>query len=568
MRVLVLAALLSLALGVASASAARYAAPGGTGADPCADQLDPCSIYAAADGGAPGTTVTAGDVVMLAPGTYTDIGGDLGPTQRVQPAPNVRVQGEPGKARPMIRLESNEGSGAFFLGGGATLSDVAIDNVASGVFPHNNPALTIDSAGVAERIVAHSTLAPAITCTMLGGGILRESVCRNDASNGTALGASLSTSAGTRTVTVRDVTAIATGSSSFGASFNYFGSEASPTVFNVSAKGVIARGQGVDVRAAGLRLGSTGVGATTNIILDHSDYATTDTLVSGGGSASVTPAGSGTNITAAPLLAADGYHQLPGSPTLDKGAVDGSSGTVDVDGQLRSIGSAPDIGADELAHATTLNVSCSPGLIVAPSESTTQCPVVVTDQGSASGPPPTGLVRFSANLGKVADSCVLAPVSTVASSCTVSWAPVTGLLGDRTLVARYDGDSGHEGSEGSAAVRVTVIPRPDLEPRADSGNAGPQIQPSPPAVAPATKLGRQPPSRTPNQLARFTFSSDQAGASFECKLGSKGRFRPCVSPFKRTVAIGPHVLRVRAVTAAGLRDGTSVVFHWTRTGAV
>ena len=176
------------------------------------------------------------------------------------------------------------------------MADVAIENLGSGVFPQNNPAITIDTGGVAERIVARSTLAPAITCTMLSGGILRESVCLNEAPSGTALGASLLTSSGTCTVTVRDVTALATGSGSFGASFNYFGSEASPTIFNVSLKGVIARGQLKDVRAAGLRNGPTGVGATTSIILDHSDYASTDTLVTGGGSASVTPAGSGTNI--------------------------------------------------------------------------------------------------------------------------------------------------------------------------------------------------------------------------------------------------------------------------------
>ena len=572
MRVLVLIALLSLALCASASAATRYAAPGGSGADPCTDQSKPCSIYTAADVTAPGTTVTAGDVVMLAPGTYTDTGGDLGPNARVQPAPNVRIQSEPGKARPLIKLEAGEGGGAFFIGGGASVADVAIENLGSGVFPQNNPAITIDAGGVAERIFARSTLAPAITCTMLSGGILRESVCLNEAPSGTALGASLSTSAGTRAVTVRDVTALATGTSSFGASFNYFGSEASPTIFSVSLKGVVARGQLKDVRAAGLRLGSTGVGASTNIILDHSDYASTDTLVSGGGSASVTPAGSGTNITDAPLFAADGYHQLATSPTVDKGVVDVASGTVDLDGQLRTIGLAPDIGADELAHATALSIICSPETLVASGESsgTAKCPATVTDT-STGATAPTGSVRFSSDGGIIVNFCTLVPISTVASSCDGSWSSFASGLGVHPLTARYEGDPSHDASEGTATVNLVAPPQQQPPPsgggagNGGGGNANPGANPKAeqPAVAPATTLGKHPSKRTPKRLAKFTFGSDQPGAGFECKL-DKRQFKPCSSPFKRKVALGAHRFQVRAVSAAGLTDISPAAFGWTR----
>ena len=576
MRALVLAALLSLALGATSAGAAtRYAAPGGTGADPCANPSAPCTIYAAADGGAPGTTVASGDVVMLAPGTYSDVGGDLGPMQRVQLAPGVRVQGEPGKPRPVVRLESNEGSfGAFFVGGlGATIADIQIDNVASGVFPHNGAAFTVEAGGIAERIVARSTEAPAITCTMLGGGTIRDAVCLNEASSGTAIGASLSAGATTHTLTLRNVTAVASGSGSIGMWFAYFGNEPG-NIFNVGAKSVIARGQLVDVRASGLRLGSTGTGATTNITLDHSSYATADTTTSGGGSATVTAAGSGTNILQAPLFAADGYHQLPTSPTVDKGAVDGSSGTVDLDGQLRKIGAEPDIGADELGHATVLTISCAPETLVASGESSgiAKCPVTVTDTG-AGATAPTGTVRFSTDAGIITNFCGLTPISAVASSCAGSWSSFASGLGPHQLSAKYEGDPSHDGSEGAATISLVAPPAdggggtsgPGAGGGGGAGAAGGSPGPSPTSVAPATTLGKHPSKRTPKRLAKFSFAADQAGAGFECKL-DKRPFKPCSSPFKRKVALGNHTFSVRAVSAAGLRDTSPAVFGWTRIG--
>lgn len=83
-----LAALVVLALaGMVSApsasAAVRYAAPGGTGADPCVDPAKPCSLYVAGSLSAPSTTLTSGDVVEAAPGTYSEAAGDLGPENYV-----------------------------------------------------------------------------------------------------------------------------------------------------------------------------------------------------------------------------------------------------------------------------------------------------------------------------------------------------------------------------------------------------------------------------------------------------------------------------------------------------
>jgi hypothetical protein len=144
------------------------------------------------------------------------------------------------------------------------------------------------------------------------------------------------------------VTAISTGTSSFG--LNYFYSSSAPTgpTYVISAKAVIAQGTSQDVRAR------AGQGTSTTINLDHSNYDTADTQVFMTGVASVTPPGEGApnfNVTDAPLLAGDGYHQLAGSPTIDAGATDGSSGMTDIDGQARTFGSAADIGADEVGDA-------------------------------------------------------------------------------------------------------------------------------------------------------------------------------------------------------------------------
>jgi hypothetical protein len=57
------------------------------------------------------------------------------------------------------------------------------------------------------------------------------------------------------------------------------------------------------------------------------------------------------NQTAVPLFvnrAGGDLHEAPGSPTIDAGAGSPNAGATDVDGDQRKVGSAPDIGADEL----------------------------------------------------------------------------------------------------------------------------------------------------------------------------------------------------------------------------
>ena len=330
-----LAVALSLPLASAATAATRYAAPGGTGADPCANPAKPCSVSTAADKYAPRSTVKAGDVVELAPGTYHAEGegeskSEFGLVGTVTPPKGVTIRGEPGKARPVIVVRGlNETSeGAFSVGPAVEVANVEIRNRVT-----QGSAIGVWGGGTLDRVIARSAVRDEPTC-YLSDGTMRNSACFNSG-GGSALGGG-----GTFPSVIRNSTLIATGPGSVGMEFTYepFKGRKATTINGI---GVLARGEAKDVIARG-------EGGTIEIELQASDYATVETEASQNGRASITPPGTNGNITALPLLAAGNLHQLPGSPTIDKGAVDGASDTLDIDSQSRTIGGLPDIGADEL----------------------------------------------------------------------------------------------------------------------------------------------------------------------------------------------------------------------------
>jgi fibronectin-binding autotransporter adhesin len=85
-----------------------------------------------------------------------------------------------------------------------------------------------------------------------------------------------------------------------------------------------------------------------------------------------------------------------------------------------------------------------------------------------------------------------------------------------------------------------------------------------PASVPETKLGAHPKAVVKTKKAkvavRFTFSSDVAGSTFECKL-DKAAFAPCKSPKSYKVKAGKHKFSVRAVGPGGT-DATPATFSF------
>jgi hypothetical protein len=79
--------------------------------------------------------------------------------------------------------------------------------------------------------------------------------------------------------------------------------------------------------------------------------------------------------------------------------------------------------------------------------------------------------------------------------------------------------------------------------------------------APETRIDSGPKKKTSKKKAKFTFSADVAGATFECKL-DKGAFAPCASPKTyKGLKRGKHKFSVRA-TAAGETDASPATYAW------
>ena len=79
---------------------------------------------------------------------------------------------------------------------------------------------------------------------------------------------------------------------------------------------------------------------------------------------------------------------------------------------------------------------------------------------------------------------------------------------------------------------------------------------------PETTITKGPKRKTEKRGAKFRFTSDESGSSFECKRG-KQAFKPCTSPrrYKR-LKPGKHSFRVRATDRAGNTDTTPAKRKW------
>jgi hypothetical protein len=82
-------------------------------------------------------------------------------------------------------------------------------------------------------------------------------------------------------------------------------------------------------------------------------------------------------------------------------------------------------------------------------------------------------------------------------------------------------------------------------------------------TAPDTAITASPVNPTNQTSASFSFTSTEAGSTFQCALDA-GAFAACTSPTTYTgLADGSHTFRVRATDPAGNTDGTPASYTWT-----
>jgi hypothetical protein len=326
-----IAVLACLAVLPTSASAAFtfFASPGGFGTECSAST--PCTVEQALALSASGDTV----VLTGDKGTYGTPGSPIVPELLV---PNgVVVEGAAGQ--PMPQLYSHGASAGIRLGTGGTLSNVAIHEEMTG-----------------EAVVSQGTISQVLALATSGAG------CRVDSPGTTIVNTVcagkfglfdvLPTGFGTGAwpLTLRNDTIYGT------AEAGMLAVSEAPNL-QITAINIIVRG----ALTTDIETGQSGAG-TVDVNLSHSNYAELTTTL---GTTTVTPPGSGTNQTAAPIFvnaAANDFAEQQSSPTIDAGVNEAANGPFDVLGNPRTSNvrgactATTDIGAYELS--TGLVVDC------------------------------------------------------------------------------------------------------------------------------------------------------------------------------------------------------------------
>ncbi len=575
-RTVLLTAIVALFAAAPAFAAQRYASPSGTGlASGGCPQIDPCSINNAVLN----TYTNDGDEVILAAGDYTIGTSELD----IMDAIDVHGLGLP-SATHII----GTGNLPVYLGNaGATLRQVEISHSTGITF-----AALFVNQGTAANVIATSSSANGC---MVSNATIRDSICTtsSDGRNGIHI----NFSGDPHTNVLRNVTAIGSGATN---SYGVYAGASSGSVTSFDVKGLIASGTSADIFASGT------TGGTSTVTLDHSNYQQVTSV----GTATVTAAGTNNNQTAAPVFvnAATGdYHQDPTSPTIDAGAVDGSSGSTDIDGEARTIGSAPDIGADEIDNAAPDKPIFSQPTNGAVTSDTTplvqgnaedgstvsvlldgSTPVCSTTSsgGSFSCTAPT--LAEGAHSLRATDTDAVGNVSAASDNVTVTidvTAPVVAIsspaggstIGDNTPAPDFTVTDANPGASECSIDGGTFTGCSSGASLATLGDGGHTLSVrhtdaaghaamatttfTVDATAPQTTIGKKPRARSTKRKAKITFSSSESGSTFMCRL-DRGAFKSCNSPFSKRVKPGKHKLQVIAIDATGNRDPSPATYKW------
>ncbi len=316
-----------------AAAATYYASPASTLASPCS-AASPCRLDHAVT-----AANTAGDVVIVLPGSYTV-------SYPVQSDKAITIEGEPGQPRPSLVSTASLGSDTVKLTGGATVRHLDIEmsskksklaalNMVGGL-AEDLSLLAGSSDNQGDAIIVTPTTA---------GTTVRTVLARSQAPGGAA------------------VSFVGGSSGSAASLYNLTAVGESPTTVAMTsstpngtllAEDSILSGQGGDISTTG--------DASINVVSSDFSPASSTGYVDQGG-----------NISDAPQFANAGgedFHEAPNSPTIDAGALDSALSATDLDGNARIFGATVDMGAYEYI----------PGLV------TTTTTVVNTATTNSGGP--------------------------------------------------------------------------------------------------------------------------------------------------------------------------------------
>ncbi len=138
-----------------------------------------------------------------------------------------------------------------------------------------------------------------------------------------------------------------------------------------------------------------------------------------------------------------------------------------------------------------------------------------------------------------------------------------GLVDADAAIASLPGPvEGGDGPSEPAPALETTSGSAGVPPAPQSAPAPTGPLPTPRPALPSTTILERPPAlvRTGARSARlvFRFGSDQAGATFLCKVDRRP-YRDCAARFARRYRLGRHVLKVRAKSRTGALDPTPAV---------
>jgi hypothetical protein len=295
-RVLLLAAMALLVLPATALGATRYASPGGAGSGTCAEGA-PCSLAYAI------TAATAGDEVIVAPGTYPV-------AATIEATVPLNIHGAAGQPRP--RIVGAKEVNPLKSGEPLQLSNLAIESTES----TTGSLFAFADGDVFDHLELIATGEDALALRPGGNWTMTDSllVAKGEFAKGLFV---QGVAAGT--ATMRNDTVIAEGPKSFAVGIG----GVAPVVAKIVATNVIAVGE---IAAET----TDNMGSMTSIAFDHS-------ALQGKTAGAVTSTAA---VTAAPKFidpAAGNYRQAEGSPTIDAGVNDPANGATDLDGNTRSL---------------------------------------------------------------------------------------------------------------------------------------------------------------------------------------------------------------------------------------